>query len=374
MKPGILVVLGTRPEAIKLAPVILSLKQTGKFRVTVCATGQHRQMVAQVLPAFGIVPDIDLKVMRHDQDQFGLVSKILLQLKSVIASVKPEMLVVQGDTTTAFISAFAAFHCKVSIAHVEAGLRTNDKYSPFPEEVNRRLIACVADLHFAPTGASRSNLVREGVPPKKVFVTGNTSIDALLAVRDRLAVGDIAGRLPAAIRGIDRKIILVTAHRRESFGKSFRDMCGAVRDLARKNPDVEIVYPVHLNPNVQAAVKSVLSDTPRIHLVEPLDYVSFVELMTRAHFILTDSGGIQEEAPALDKPVLVMRKVTERGEAVRTGAVRLVGVSRDAILRDAQLLLDSRAEYSRMAKARNPYGDGRAAFRIADVLAASMCK
>lgn len=372
----VLVVLGTRPEAIKLAPVIAALRADGRFRVRVCATAQHRQMLDQALRAFAIVPDVDLDLMRAGQEPPAVTAAVLNAIDPVLRAERPDAVVVQGDTTTAFAAALAAFHRRVPVAHVEAGLRTRDRFFPFPEEANRRLLAVVADLHFAPTAGARQHLIAEGVPARSVRVTGNTVIDALRLVRRRL-------RTPAARRywqehfrrawELDLEagalpIVLVTGHRRESFGRPLRQVCLALRDIARSRP-VRVVYPVHLNPEVRCPVRALLAGEDNVHLIEPLDYEPFVFLMDRARLILTDSGGIQEEAPALGKPVLVLRRETERPEGVRSGGVELVGTDRRAIVRRALRLLDNPAAYRRMARPACPYGDGRAAGRIVEALA-----
>jgi len=363
----VLFCFGTRPEAIKLAPVIKELERFPRsFAVRVLVTAQHRRMLDQVLAVFDIRPDFDLDLMRPNQSLAGLTANTLAGIGHVLRVEGGDIVVVQGDTTSALASALAAYYLRVPVAHVEAGLRTHDKYVPFPEEMNRRLIAALADLHFAPTRRARENLVREGVPPGRIRVTGNTVVDALLmAVKSRRQWRvPVLGRINAG-----QRVILVTGHRRESFGSGFRRICRALAALVRRNPDVEVVYPVHLNPNVRMPVRQVLSGLERIHLIEPLGYLPFVRLMQRAHLILTDSGGIQEEAPTLGKPVLVMRDQTERPEGVRAGTARLVGTSVERIVRETERLLRSPRAYARMAQAANPYGDGRAAARIRRVLA-----
>lgn len=364
----ITVVLGTRPEAIKLCPVIDALRALPDADTRVCLTAQHRTMVDAVLRDFRVRPDIDLDLMTPNQTLAGLTSRLITALDAVFAETRPEVVLVQGDTTTALAAALAAYYHRTAVGHVEAGLRTGDKYAPFPEEMNRSLVAPIADFHFAPTHRAQRNLQGEGVPAGRIYLTGNTVIDALLRIRDRNLRDPppLPAGLEAAIEG--RRMILVTGHRRESFGEGLRQMCLALRDLAASRSDVVVVYAVHLNPNVRAPVAEILDRAERVHLIPPQDYRSFVRLMDRCHLVLTDSGGIQEEAPALGKPVLVTRATTERPEGVEAGNARLVGCDREAILAEAGRLLDDEDEYRRMATARNPYGDGRAAERIASIL------
>jgi UDP-N-acetylglucosamine 2-epimerase (non-hydrolysing) len=373
----VLAVLGTRPEAIKLAPVIAGLRAHPRFRVCVCATAQHRQMLDQALGAFAITPDIDLDLRRDGQEPLDVAAAVLRAMRPVLQAEKPRALIVQGDTTTAFAAALAAFHQRVPVAHVEAGLRTGDRYFPFPEETNRRLLTALADLHFAPTAGARRNLLASGVAAGAIWVTGNTVVDALRLVRHRL-------RAPAARRrwldyfrrawdlDLDEggpQVILVTGHRRESFGLPLRQVCLALRDVARRDRSLRIVYPLHLNPSVQQPVRSLLGAEWNIRLIEPLAYEPFIFLMDRARLVLTDSGGIQEEAPVLGKPVLVMRRETERPEGLAAGQAELVGTERRAIARRVMELLRDPAGYRRMARPASPYGDGRAAGRIVAVLA-----
>jgi UDP-N-acetylglucosamine 2-epimerase (non-hydrolysing) len=362
----VLVVFGTRPEAIKLAPVIAELKRRDQIDVITCVTGQQREMLDQVLDFFEIKPDHDLAVMLPNQDLAGITARCCSALSPVVNHEKPDWVVVQGDTTTAFTAALTGYYYNVNVAHVEAGLRSFDNRHPFPEEVNRRLVSVVTKIHFAPTETARKNLLAEGINASAIEVTGNTVIDALLETVRRFQ-----GRWPE-IEAIDRldarkKLIAVTGHRRESFGDGFRQICEALRALAQR-PDVEIVYPVHLNPNVREPVHSILAGLPNVHLIEPLAYPAFVGLMARSYLILTDSGGVQEEAPSLGKPVLVMRDVTERTEAVEAGTVQLTGVNKDSILKSASLLLNDPQAYQAMVAAVNPYGDGHASPRIADSL------
>ncbi len=362
----VLNVVGTRPEAIKMAPVIAELRsRPDHFEVMTCATAQHRGMLDQVLDLFGITPDYDLDLMQDNQTVFDVMANALTRIRPVFDDARPDIVVVQGDTTTTFISSLAAFLAGARVAHVEAGLRTYDNYSPFPEEVNRRMTAVVAKWHFPPTNRSRDNLLREHVPDTDILVTGNTVIDALLTVAEKECDTSTA---PFDAMDDTKRMILVTAHRRESFGEPFENICGALADIAERNDDVELVYPVHPNPHVLEPVNRILGSAERVHLIEPMGYFRFVHLMKRAYIVLTDSGGIQEEAPSLGKPVLVMRDTTERPEGIDAGTVKLVGTSRENIVRETQRLLDDREEYDRMAQAVNPYGDGYASKRIADFL------
>jgi UDP-N-acetylglucosamine 2-epimerase (non-hydrolysing) len=359
----IAIVLGTRPEAVKLAPVLKALRAEPWASVRLCSTGQHREMLTQTFDSLGLVPDLDLRLMQDDQTPAAVAARILTSLSQAFSVRRPDLVLVQGDTTTAFIASLAAFYAQIPVGHVEAGLRTYDKRRPFPEEINRRLTAPLADLHFAPTEGARQALLREGVPDADIHVTGNTVVDVLLdVVREVGTRADYQGYLgnvdPA------RRMILVTGHRRESFGPAFEQICLALRDLAERFEDLEIVYPVHLNPKVQEPVRRLLGSVPRVHLLPPMDYKPFVFMMTRCHLILTDSGGVQEEAPSLGKPVLVMREKTERPEGLVAGTSRLVGVERQGIVEEASRLLTSPEEYSRMTGHANPYGDGRASERI----------
>ena len=385
----ILLIFGTRPEAIKMAPVVLRLKEVADiFQTKVAVTAQHRQMLDQVLDLFAIRPDYDLDIMSPDQDLFDIASRALLGLKEVLLKEEPDLVLVHGDTTTTFVAALAAFFLQIPVGHVEAGLRTRDKYRPFPEEMNRHLAAVLTDYHFAPTRWARDNLLHEGVPPEKIWVTGNTVIDALQMVADR--VGQEKARWEDYFRreyelSLDnQRLILVTGHRRENFGPGFENICWALRDVVEHSPGVLVVYPVHLNPNVQRPVYEILStggaggtgdarimetdQGSRLFLLPPLEYAPFVYLLSQSYLVLTDSGGIQEEAPALGKPVLVMREVTERPEAVWAGTVKLVGTEWPRIFQEVRELLENPASYRAMAQARNPYGDGQAATRIVQVL------
>lgn len=366
----VLIVFGTRPEAIKMAPVVQELSST--LDVKVCVTAQHREMLDQVLALFEIVPDYDLNIMQPGQDLFNVTSNVLLGMKEVLLKVQPDVVLVHGDTSTSMVTSLAAFYLQIPVGHVEAGLRTRDIYSPFPEEVNRQVTGRVTAYHFAPTEQARENLLAEQVSAEKIVVTGNTVIDALFSVVEKaLAIpfsDDLLQRLPFLEGNNDRdelpKIVLVTGHRRENFGEGFEEICQALHDLAILYPEVEIIYPVHLNPNVSEPVHLILTGVQNVHLIEPQEYLPFVKLMYVAYLILTDSGGIQEEAPSLGKPVLVMRDTTERPEAVEAGTVKLVGANRDNIVAAVEQLLDNATVYQEMAKAHNPYGDGRAAQRI----------
>lgn len=369
---SVMVAFGTRPEAIKMAPVVEALKKTSGIETVVAVTAQHRQMLDQVLNLFEIVPDEDLNLMQPGQSLAGLTSRILEGMTDVIARRKPDLVLVHGDTSTTLATAMAAFYNRTAVGHVEAGLRTGNLYSPWPEEANRRLTAPLARLHFAPTAMSRANLMAEGIPAEQIHITGNTVIDALLAVvakiqNDAKLSSELASHFP--FLDDSKRLILVTGHRRENFGDGFEQICLALRGIAQRR-DTQIVYPVHLNPNVLEPVNRILSGQEGVHLIEPLDYVPFVYLMSRAHFIITDSGGIQEEAPSLGKPVLVMRDTTERPEAVEAGTVRLVGTSTTRIVEESSRLLDDPIAYQSMAQAHNPYGDGQAAARIAAALLA----
>ena len=370
----ILIVFGTRPEAIKMVPLVKEFKKYSEFDVKVCVTAQHRQMLDQVLEIFGLVPDYDLDIMQAGQDLYDLTSRILLKMRDVLDEFKPDIVFVHGDTTTAGITSLAAFYKQIRVAHVEAGLRTGNIYSPFPEEINRQLVGIIADYHFAPTNLSKENLIKENKNPKNIVVTGNTVIDALFLLLDRMQKDSglkdkILTSLNAKYdtnRG--KKIILVTGHRRENFGDGFINICEALKTLAIKNPNIDIVYPVHLNPNVQEPVRKILSGIDNVRLIAPLEYGEFVYLMSKAHFIITDSGGIQEEAPSLGKPVLVMRNTTERPEAIEAGSVKLVGVGKKNIVSQAQILLDDDGIYQKMSQSRSPYGDGKASVKIVEFI------
>ena len=373
----VLSIFGTRPEAIKMAPVVRELERhSGQIINRVCVTAQHREMLDQVLELFEIVPDYDLDLMQASQTPTQVASAVLAQLEPILQAEKPDWVLVQGDTTTVMAASLAAFYARVKVGHVEAGLRTFDKWQPFPEEINRRVAGVVADLHFAATDRARENLVREGVPVEQIFVTGNPVIDAIQWAAAQpfdfqtLLEGQGSDSPSLLAQELDdRKLILVTAHRRESFGEPLENICLALRDIAERYSDgVRIVYPVHLNPNVQEPVHRLLGSVPNITLLPPLDYLPLVHLMKRSTLVLTDSGGIQEEAPGLGKPVLVLRQVTERPEGVESGAVRIVGTDRERIVAMTERLLEDPADYALMARTVNPYGDGKAAERIAGAL------
>lgn len=362
-----LFIFGTRPEAIKLCPVINYIRNhAADFTVRVCVTAQHRSMLDQVLTAFNVIPDFDLNLMQPNQTLSQLTARILPAVEEVVGAERPDMVIVQGDTTTTFAGALAAFYAGVPVGHVEAGLRTGDLKQPFPEELNRVFTTRLSALHFAPTPKAAENLRAEGVSPRQLVVTGNTGIDAVLYVRDNLASGRLASAEWSQLDSTKR-LILVTAHRRESFGPGFERICRALARLADR-PDVQIIYPVHRNPNVTDPVNRILGNLTNVVLLQPLDYVSFVDLMCRAYLIITDSGGVQEEAPSLGKPILVMREKTERPEAVESGTARLVGTDEDRIVKAASLLLENAAEYAEMTRVHNPYGDGKASPRIADCM------
>ncbi len=364
----ILIVMGTRPEAIKMAPVALALMECpAVFEVEVCLTAQHRELLDQVIRVFSLPVHYDLDLMAPNQTIYDVTARVVSGLRGVLERSAPDVVLVHGDTTTSFAAALAAYYAHIPVGHVEAGLRTYDKYQPFPEEMNRRLCDAICDYHYAPTPQARENLLRENIAEAGIVVTGNTVIDALLHATARPHAFEDSLLTQA---GQERRLLLVTAHRRESFGEPFLAMCGAIRDLAAANPDLEVIYPVHPNPNVRRATDEVLRGCDRVHLIEPLDYLPFVHLLKRAHIVLTDSGGIQEEAPSLGKPVLVMREVTERPEAIAAGTAQLVGTRREGIVNAVQRLLDDRQAYAAMANAVNPYGDGLASKRIAAHLAA----
>ncbi len=365
----VMLVFGTRPEAIKMAPLVKGLQACPDLQTVVCVTAQHREMLDQVLRLFDIAPEHDLNIMKPGQDLFDITGSILHGLKGVFQQERPDLVLVHGDTTTTLATSLAAYYSRIAVGHVEAGLRTGNKHAPFPEEMNRKLTGALADIHFAPTPASQANLLREGVAAEAIHVTGNTVIDALLAVVDKLR-NDPALQAEFAQRFsfLDprRRLVLVTGHRRENFGEGFQNICNALADIAAEHADVQVLYPVHLNPNVRQPVNDILAarGLANVHLIDPVDYLPFVYLMDRAHIIVTDSGGIQEEAPSLGKPVLVMRDTTERPEAVEAGTVQLVGTSREKIVAEARRLLTDTKAYAAMSRAHNPYGDGQAVQRI----------
>ncbi|NMU89654.1 UDP-N-acetylglucosamine 2-epimerase (non-hydrolyzing) [Achromobacter ruhlandii] len=369
----ILTVFGTRPEAIKMAPLVHALASNAAIESKVCVTAQHREMLDQVLALFEIKPDFDLNIMKPGQDMTAVTASILTGMQGVLQRFQPDYVLVHGDTATTFAATLAAYYQKIPVGHVEAGLRTGDIYSPWPEEANRKLTGALAQLHFAPTETSKANLLREGVPEDNIVVTGNTVIDALLAIthkvsNDAALKQNLAAGFPYL--QADRRVVLITGHRRESFGAGFERICEAIAAAAKEFPNEDFVYPVHLNPNVREPVTRLLSHLKNVFLVEPLDYLPFVYLMTRSHIILTDSGGIQEEAPSLGKPVLVMRDTTERPEAVAAGTVRLVGTDVALITRQLRLLLSDVKEYEKMSFSHNPYGDGKSSERIVQALLA----
>ena len=361
----IMAVFGTRPEAIKMAPLVNELKAYKEFNTIVCVTAQHRQMLDQVLEVFSIKPDIDLDIMKDRQSLAGITTRALEGLYNVMSEEKPEVVLVHGDTTTTFAGSLSAFYNKIKVGHVEAGLRTFDKYSPFPEEMNRKLTGSLTDFHFAPTVNNRDNLIREGIKDDKIYITGNTVIDAL-----KTTVKKNYSFTTNSLKNIDfsKRIVLVTAHRRENWGEPLAQICRALKSLVLNFRDIEIVYPVHLNPAVQDTVKEILGDVERVHLINPLDVMELHNIMDKCYMVLTDSGGLQEEAPALGKPVLVLRNETERPEAVTAGTVVIAGTDEKNIFKLASRLLDNQEEYVKMAKAVNPYGDGNASSRIARAL------
>ena len=363
----VMTVFGTRPEAVKMCPLVQALRQDDRMESILCVTAQHRQMLDQVLDIFHLSPDHDLNIMQDRQTLIGITTRALEGLSGVLGAVKPDIVLVHGDTTTTFVAGLAAFYHQVKVGHVEAGLRTYDKYSPYPEEMNRKLTGALADLHFAPTAANRENLLREGIPDKDIFITGNTVIDALAStVRPDYVFED---PFLKSFRFEGKRVVLVTAHRRENLGKPLEDICRALRQITEERPDVEIVYPVHLNPVVQDTANGILGGHPRIHLISPVNVQDMHNLMARCHLVMTDSGGLQEEAPSLGKPVLVLRNETERPEAVAAGTVRLVGTTFEGVLGAARDLLDGGDSWQQMARAVNPYGDGHACKRILDALA-----
>ena len=379
---NVLLVFGTRPEAIKMAPLVKKFQEDSEFQTIVCVTAQHREMLDQVLDIFDIKPDYDLNIMKQGQDLYDITSRVLLGLRDVLNETNPDVVLVHGDTTTSTAAALAAFYKQIPVAHVEAGLRTNNIYSPWPEEMNRRITGRIATYHLAPTELSRQNLLKENVDNQNIIITGNTVIDALLWVVNKIkSDANLADTLQINIKnnGYDidriedkRKLVLITGHRRENFGKGFRNICNAIKTLSIKYPDVDFVYPMHLNPNVRKPIAEIFGNdkdkSGNTFFIEPLDYLNFVFLMEKADIILTDSGGIQEEAPSLGKPVLVMRDNTERPEALEAGTVKLVGTDYDKIINEVSELLENKESYNKMSKAVNPYGDGSACKRIVDFM------
>lgn len=377
----VLIVFGTRPEAIKMAPVVKAFQNDkNNFNAKVCVTAQHRKMLDQVLEIFDIKPDYDLNIMKHGQDLYDVSARVLVEMRPVLKEFRPDVVLVHGDTTTSSMVALAAFYEHIPVGHVEAGLRTNNIYSPWPEEMNRQITGRIATYHFAPTDLSKQNLITENINDDKILVTGNTVIDALYLVLNKIK-GSIALEKELhkqifsygypnldQLKAGNRKLILITGHRRENFGDGFVNMCEAMKEIALTNPDFDLLYPVHLNPNVRKPVNERLSDIPNVYLIEPLEYLPFIYLMEKSYLVLTDSGGIQEEAPSLGKPVLVMRDTTERPEAVLAGTVELVGTDKEFIIKKVNELITDRYKYELMSRAHNPYGDGKASEKIIDEL------
>lgn len=372
----VMIVFGTRPEAIKMCPLVKEFqKHSDQFEICVCVTGQHRQMLDQVLEVFKVKPDYDLNIMASNQDLYDITSKVLLGLRGILKSFKPDIVCVHGDTTTSMAASLAAYYMQIKVAHIEAGLRTYNIYSPWPEEMNRQLTDRISDYCFAPTENSKNNLLQEHIASEKIYVTGNTVIDALLMAIDIIKNSTILQtQIKYDLRGkgyeikSEKKSILVTGHRRENFGEGFLHICKALREIAITHPELDIVYPVHLNPNVQKPVYKLLNGIENVYLIQPLDYLPFIYMMQHSYLILTDSGGIQEEGPSLGKPVLVMRNTTERPEAVEAGTVKLVGSDSETVVKNVNILLNDKVIYNKMSKANNPYGDGKACERILKVL------
>lgn len=368
----VMLVFGTRPEAIKMAPLVKELEKNNDIDVKVCVTAQHREMLDQVLEIFKITPDYDLDIMTKGQSLAGITTKALEGLSDVMSKENPDLVLVHGDTTTTFVASLAAFYNKIKIGHVEAGLRTYDKYSPYPEEMNRKLTTALADIFFAPTENNKNNLLKEGIPEEKIFVTGNTAVDAM-----RYTVNKEYEFDNEELKKVDfknKKVTLVTAHRRENLGEPLENICKAIKEIVQQNEDVEVVYPVHLNPIVQDTAKNILGNMDRVHLIKPLDAMIFQNVMDRSYMVMTDSGGVQEEAPSVGKPVLVLRSETERPEAIKTGTLKLAGTNKDNIVKLANELLIDKLEYERMSKAKNPYGDGLASQRITESILYSFDK
>lgn len=365
-KPVILTIFGTRPEAIKMAPLVKAIENSGDLASKVCVTAQHREMLDQVLNIFNITPDYDLNIMKEGQTLSGITQRVLDGVEKVLLELKPDMVLVHGDTTTTFAASLASFYCKIPVGHVEAGLRTYDKYFPFPEEMNRKLTGCIADIHFSPTQNNFNNLIREGVNPDAIYITGNTAIDALKStVSENYEFENTSLR---RINFKDKRIITVTAHRRENLGQPLRNICHALKEIVLRYDDIEIVYPVHLNPQVKEPVNEILGEVPGVHLIDPLQVLDMHNLLSRSYLVLTDSGGLQEEAPSLGKPVLVLRNETERPEAVEAGTVKVIGTDKKIIVDETSRLLDDEPEYRRMAHSVNPYGDGHASERIVEAI------
>jgi UDP-N-acetylglucosamine 2-epimerase (non-hydrolysing) len=358
----IMVVFGTRPEAIKMCPLVKELKSRDTLETVVCVTGQHREMLDQVLEAFGVVPDYDLSIMKANQTLFDVTINILEKMKSVLEEVKPDVVLVHGDTSTTFVTALACFYLQIPVGHVEAGLRTYNIYSPYPEEFNRQAVGIVAKYNFAPTDMSKDNLIKEGKDPSTIYVTGNTAIDALnTTVREDYSHSQLDW-------AADSRLIMITAHRRENLGEPMRNMFRAIKRIVDEKPDIKVIYPIHMNPIVREAANEILGDNNRVRIIEPLEVLDFHNFLSKSYLILTDSGGIQEEAPSLGKPVLVMRDTTERPEGIAAGTLKLVGTDEEVIYQNFKLLLEDQVEYQKMSQASNPYGDGFASKRIADIL------
>jgi len=368
-KKKLLFVFGTRPEALKMAPVIVAAKKDSRFSVRICFTGQHREMAQQVLDLFKIKPDHDLNVMRPNQSLALLTERLMNKLDPVLCAEKPDVVLVQGDTTSAFVGALAAYYHKIPVAHIEAGLRSFDKYQPFPEELNRAFVGKIAEWNFAPTKMAAQNLRQENTSPKSIYITGNTVVDALQSVQSKLKLSKSSHLKPVFESG--RKVIAVTTHRRENFGKPLVDICHGILELAQKSPDIEIAWLLHLNPLVQNTVRKMIRGKARIHLLPPLGYLEFLTLMEQSYFLISDSGGVQEEAPSFHKPVLVLRNVTERPEGIKSGVAKLVGTDSKKILRESLRLLNVPSSYKKMSFGKNPYGDGKTSARILDILARS---
>lgn len=362
MKKKVMIVFGTRPEAIKMCPLVKELKTRKELETVVCVTGQHKQMLNQVLEVFNVIPDYDLSIMKENQTLFDVTTNILEKMKKILEEVKPDIVLVHGDTSTTFVTALACFYMQIPVGHVEAGLRTYNIYSPFPEEFNRQAVGIVATYNFAPTEMSKENLIKEGKDPQRIYVTGNTAIDALkTTVREDYYHEQLEWTE-------NSRLIMITAHRRENLGEPMRNMFRAIRRIINENKDIKAIYPIHMNPVVREAASDILGDCERIRIIEPLDVLDFHNFLARSYLILTDSGGIQEEAPSLGKPVLVMRDTTERPEGVEAGTLKLVGTDEETIYRNFKLLLEDKDEYEKMSKSSNPYGDGFASKRIADIL------
>lgn len=362
MMKKIMLVFGTRPEAIKMCPLVKELQNKKTFKTIVCVTGQHKEMLEQVLNTFQVIPDYDLSIMKDKQDLFSITTSILEKIKAILKLEKPDIVLVHGDTSTTFVTALACFYMQIPVGHVEAGLRTYDIYSPFPEEFNRQAVSIISQYNFAPTDLARENLIKEGRDPKRIYVTGNTAIDALkTTVKDNYTHEEL-------LWAADSRLIMLTAHRRENLGEPLFNMFKAIKRIVNEYPDIKVIYPIHMNPVVREAAKTILGDLDRVRIIEPLDVIDFHNFLANSYLILTDSGGIQEEAPSLGKPVLVMRDTTERPEGIKAGTLKLVGTNEENIYNTFKLLLEDESEYKKMSLASNPYGDGQASIRIVDIL------